>query len=175
MKEPIAYIASPLGFSDAGKLFYNEVFIPLITEVGFEIRDPWTLTDVELINSVQELPYGQEKREACKRMNHIIGKNNDSAIREADIIIAILDGIDVDSGTAAEIGFSSALGKTAFGYRGDFRPSGENEGCLVNLQVEYFIRLNGGEILTDLESLKIVLAEYREKFSKNNFSKIIKR
>lgn len=60
--KPIAYVASPLGFSEAGRLFYNTTLIPLIAKIGFEIRDPWTLTSAELINSVQALSYGQEKK-----------------------------------------------------------------------------------------------------------------
>lgn len=79
----------------------------------------------------------------------------------------MLDGNDVDSGTAAEIGYGSALKKPIIGYRGDFRLSAENEGGIVNLQVEYFIYLNNGEIVTDIEALKIALAKYKKRFSKN--------
>lgn len=163
--KPIAYVASPLGFSEAGVFFYDTVLIPLIVKIGFEIRNPWTLTPRELIDSVQALPYGQERKEAWEKINSVIGDNNRKAIEESDIIVAVLDGPDVDSGTAAEIGYGSGLKKPVFGYRGDFRPGGENEGSIVNLQVEFFIRLNGGEIVTDLESLKIVLTEYKKRFS----------
>ncbi|MCK5123313.1 MAG: nucleoside 2-deoxyribosyltransferase [Candidatus Pacebacteria bacterium] len=164
--KPVAYVASPLGFSEAGKLFYDTVLIPLIAEIGFEIRDPWTLTPREFIDPVQALPYGEEKRKRWTGLNLVIGSNNRKAIEESDIIVAVLDGTDVDSGTAAEIGYGSALGKTIVGYRGDFRPGGENEGSIVNLQVEYFIYLNNGEIVTDLESLKIALAKYENRFSR---------
>ena len=162
--KPVAYIASPLGFSEAGELFHNTVLMPLIAEIGFEIRNPWTLTPRELIDSVQVLPYGQEKREKWREINPVIGDNNRKAIEESDIIIAVLDGPDVDSGTAAEIGYASAFKKPVFGYRGDFRLSADNEGGIVNLQVEYFTHLNGGGIVTDLESLKIALTKYKEDF-----------
>ncbi|MCK5466406.1 nucleoside 2-deoxyribosyltransferase [Candidatus Parcubacteria bacterium] len=163
--KPIAYIASPLGFSEAGRLFLGMILMPSIDKIGFEIRDPWALTPEKLINSVQALPYGQEKRKKWREINPVIGDNNRKAIKESDIIIAVLDGPDVDSGTAAEIGYASAFKKTVFGYRGDFRLSADNEGSIVNLQVEYFIHLNGGEIVTDLESLKTVLTEYKKRFS----------
>jgi len=39
------------------------------------------------------------------------------------------------------IGFAFAKGKPIIGYRGDLRLSGDNDGAIVNLQVEYFIRL----------------------------------
>jgi nucleoside 2-deoxyribosyltransferase len=56
----------------------------------------------------------------------------------------------VDSGTASEIGYACAKGKPILGYRGDFRLSADNEGSMVNLQVEHFIRQSGGDIVTSL-------------------------
>ena len=66
----------------------------------------------------------------------------------------MLDGVDVDSGTAAEIGYAFARGKLIVGYRGDFRLSADNEGSVVNLQVEYFIRESGGTIVGRYEDLE---------------------
>jgi len=62
MRKPIAYLAGPLGFSEVGRLFHNTVLVPLVAEIGFEIRDPWVLTPAELINSALALPYGQKKK-----------------------------------------------------------------------------------------------------------------
>ena len=41
-------------------------------------------------------------------------------------------------------------GKPILGYRGDLRLAADNEGASVNLQVEYFIRQSGGDIVTSL-------------------------
>ena len=68
-------------------------------------------------------------------------------------LVAILDGADVDSGTAAEIGYAFARGKLIVGYRGDSRVSADNEGGVINLQVEYFIRQSGGTIVSRYEDL----------------------
>lgn len=168
MRKPIIYLASPLGFSEAGSFFYKTKFIPLLTEIGFEIRDPWVLTPAQLINSALSLPYGQKRKQTWRKINPVMGRNNALAIEESDFIVAVLDGVDVDSGTSAEIGYGSALGKTIIGYRGDFRLSADNEGCIVNLQVEYFINLHGGEIVTNLKSLKTALIKYKKIFQRNN-------
>ena len=96
------------------------------------------------------MPYGPAKRDAWRSLDIEIGRNNQLAIDKSDIVFAILDGVDVDSGTAAEIGYACAKGKPILGYRGDFRLSADNEGAMVNLQVEYFIRASGGDILTSL-------------------------
>ncbi len=159
IKKKIVYLAGPLGFSEVGRLFYYTVLIPLVIEMGFEIRDPWKLTSEEIINSAKDLPYGQENKETWEKVNPIIGRNNQIAIKKADIIVAVLDGDD--TGTASELGYAAAFKKKVIiGYLGDFRLSSDNPGCIVNLQVEYFIRLNGGEIVTSLEELKIALAKY---------------
>ena len=140
------YLAGPLGFSEAGRHFYNRVLIPEVRHFG-EVLDPWTLTDARRIRRVQGMPYGRAKREAWRRLNLEMGATNRAAIDAAQAVVAVLDGTDVDSGTAAEIGYAFARGKRIVGYRGDFRLSADNEGSTVNLQVEYFIRASGGTIV----------------------------
>jgi len=141
------YLAGPLGFSEAGRHFYNTVLIPYVTRLGYEVLDPWTLTDARRIRAVQRMPYGAAKRDAWRRLNLEMGATNRAAIDDAQGVVAVLDGTDVDSGTAAEIGYAFARGKPIVGYRGDFRLSADNEGSTVNLQVEYFIRASGGVIV----------------------------
>lgn len=169
--KPKLYLAGPLGFSEVGRLFYNSVLIPMIQGLGFVVLDPWTLTSQTLIDSALQLPYGQEKKEKWRKVNHVIGKNNTFAIEKSDIIIAVLDGVDVDSGTASEIGYGAAFGKYIIGYRGDFRLSSDNEGSIVNLQVEYFIYKNNGIIVADSNALnnalKIFLIQYYSPISKS--------
>ena len=151
------YIASPLGFSEAGKDFYNNILIPQVKSLGHEVFDPWKLTDPRKIAAVLEMPYGIEKRDEWRRVNAEIGRNNQAAIDRCDAVFAVLDGTDVDSGTASEIGYAFAKGKPILGYRGDFRLSSDNEGSVVNLQVEYFIHRSGGEIITRFADLSSAL------------------
>jgi nucleoside 2-deoxyribosyltransferase len=80
-----------------------------------------------------------------------VGRRNAELIEESDALFAILDGADVDSGTAAEVGYAAARGKPIVGVREDLRQTGDNPGVTVNLQVEYFIRSTGGSIETSLE------------------------
>ena len=155
------YMASPLGFSEAGRLFYNGTLIPEVIRLGFAVVDPWTLTDQAKIDAVQNMPYGQDRRDAWRRLDVEIGANNRAGIDSADMVLAVLDGTDVDSGTAAEIGYAFAKDKPILGYRGDFRLSGDNDGSMVNLQVEYFIRQSGGDIVTKLADLAPALARMK--------------
>jgi len=159
MKKMTLYVASPLGFSEAGRFFLYEKLLPLVRARGFDVLDPWVLTDSSIVDEINRMDPGSEKVEAWRRANHLIGRNNEEAIRRSNGLLAILDGSDVDSGTAAEIGFACALGKKVLGYRGDFRLAGDNEGSLVNIQVEYFIETSGGKIVTSLDDTATALGE----------------
>jgi nucleoside 2-deoxyribosyltransferase len=133
------------------------VLVPLVKGLGYEVLDPWSLTDPATIEAVRRLPYGAERREAWRRLNREIAARNRAAIDEAQVVLAVLDGVDVDSGTAAEIGYAFARGKLIVGYRGDFRLSADNEGSTVNLQVEFFIGESGGTIVSRYEDLEASL------------------
>ena len=155
------YMAGPLGFSEAGRHFYTSVLVPFVSGLGYEVVDPWTLTDSRRIEAVRTMPYGAARRDAWRVLNTEAGATNRAAIDGARGLVAILDGVDVDSGTAAEIGYAFARGKLIVGYRGDFRLSADNEGSIVNLQVEYFIRQSGGTIVDRYEDLEPSLRPLR--------------
>ena len=47
------------------------------------------------------------------------------AVKNSDVVIAVLEGSDVDSGTAVEIGAAYAWGIPIIGVRTDFRPGAD--------------------------------------------------
>jgi nucleoside 2-deoxyribosyltransferase len=62
-----------------------------------------------------------------------------SHLQDADLVIALLDGSQVDDGTAWEIGYFYARKspeQKIIGIRTDFRRAGESEGALVNPMIE---------------------------------------
>jgi nucleoside 2-deoxyribosyltransferase len=150
------YMAGPLGFSEGGRLFHARI-IALLTELGHSVLDPWAF-DPARIAAVAAMPYGETRREAWSKLNFEIGKKNIELVDQSDAVLAVLDGVDVDSGTAAEIGYAYARQKFILGYRGDFRLAGDNEGSIVNLQVEYFILASGGKIVASLPDLQSLMA-----------------
>jgi nucleoside 2-deoxyribosyltransferase len=158
MAQPVTlYVASALGVSEGGRYFYYGQLLPLVERLGFGVLDPWGLTDAAKIAQVRSMAFGAARREAWRQLNREIGEANRQAIERADGLLAVLDGPSVGGGIGAEIGFAYAQGKRIVGYRGDFRRSGDNEGTIVGLQVEYFIQASGGAIVTALEQLSDVL------------------
>ena len=145
------YIASPMGFSESGRFFLYRKIVPVFTRNGLDIIDPWNLTPAGLIADVKLITDYNKRLKAWADLNNLIAENNMKGIMDSDGVFAVLDGTDVDSGTASEIGFASAIGKPVTAYRGDFRLAGDNEGSVVNLQVAWFIYRTGGKITTSLE------------------------
>ncbi len=146
------YVASTLGLSEAGRDFYYGRLLPLIESSGFAVVDPWKLTGAERIERVRTMAFGAARRDAWRVLNAEIAEANCRAIEDADGLLAVIDG-NVGGGVGAEIGFAYARGKRIVGYRGDFRKTGDNEGAIVGLQVEYFIRASAGTIVTELQRL----------------------
>lgn len=75
------------------------------------------------------------------------------ALNKAEVVVANLNGVDVDSGTAFEIGYAFAKGKKLFGLHTDFRtfsPTSE-----VNLMM-----LKSCVMCYSLQELDTALREY---------------
>lgn len=149
---PKIYLANPLGFSEAGRNFIRDAIFPELGKHG-QVVNPFDLIDPAQIKAIEAMPAGAERVQAWRALNVEIGKLNQDHIDSSDIVFAILDGVDVDSGTASEIGYAYARKKLIVGYRGDFRLSADNEGGVVDLQVEHFIRASGGTIIRELSEL----------------------
>jgi nucleoside 2-deoxyribosyltransferase len=149
---PRCYVASPLGFSEAGRAYYAERYMPALA-VHVEPVDPWTLSAPEefaaALRDGREHAFGIE-----------VGERNAAAIRGARLLIAHLDGQEVDAGTAAEVGYAAALGLPCLAVRSDLRATGE-PGMRVNLQLEAFVVLSGGFVAGSLDELVARLAALR--------------
>ena len=148
MARPRCYVASPLGFTEAGRHYYEAVYLPALAGVVDPV-DPWALTTAMEVEKARAA--GRERELALE-----IGRRNAEAIRGCELLAAHLDGQELDSGTAAEVGFAAGLGIRCFGLRTDLRQSGE-PGVAVNLQVEAFIEQSGGRIAGSLGELTALL------------------
>lgn len=147
---PLCYIASPLGFSEAGRYYYSREYLPALSRV-VEPVDPWALTSDAEVTAAREA--GREHEFALE-----IGHRNTEAIRRCSLLAALLDGQEPDAGTVSEVGFAAGLGLRCYGLRSDFRESGE-AGARINLQVETFIIESGGFIVSTLPDLVAALGE----------------
>jgi nucleoside 2-deoxyribosyltransferase len=146
------YLASPLGFAASTRGFMVKTIARLAEVVS--VVNPWDDTsfaaEIERANSLTDI---HDRRESFHRINLGIGAKNERMIRSVDMLVAVLDGVDVDSGTAGEMGFAYGLGMPVYGLRTDFRVSGDNEAAGINLQLRYFIEQSGGAYFTTVDDL----------------------
>jgi len=129
----------------------------IVTRANLEPVNPWELTSPEEIAKVESIPDSKAKMEALTALNRTMGRRNQDAIDSCDYVLACLDGPDVDSGTSSEIGYAHAKGKVIFGDRCDFRLTGDNEGTIVHLPVQYWTEQSGATIARWTGQLKQLL------------------
>jgi nucleoside 2-deoxyribosyltransferase len=123
---------------------------------GWDVLDPW-VDETGAVAAALALPPGPNRIDALREMSRTIGARNRRLLEEATAVLAVLDGPDVDSGTAAEIGWAAAHRRPVIGLRTDFRLA-DHEAAVVNLQVEDFIVVSGGSLVTTLDAAIAALA-----------------
>jgi nucleoside 2-deoxyribosyltransferase len=146
------YLASPLGFSPELKSYRDKIKRRL-TELGCTILDPWDPKFHKVIEEARAIQDWSARIAAFKEIAGRIGKANEDMIRSCDIVLGVLDGPELDSGTVSEIGFGAGLGKKCYGLRTDFRNSGDFDGVPINLQVLYWIEVSGGKLFRRIDEI----------------------
>lgn len=152
---PKVYLSSGLGFTEGTQWWYDSVVIPRLEKAGFELLDPWRengrATEENLSEADQDGLSEEERWEVCIK----IAQRNIRQLTNADAVLAFLDGSDVDSGVACEVGWAAAVGIPVVGLRTDRRHYSDSSGSKFNLQVQYAVLLGNGEaegaIATSLE------------------------
>ena len=152
------YLASPLGFSEVTKLFLDKLIKQLEND-GHVVFNPFAQTKFsKKLKFLLEIPKNELTEEyiiEIKQLNFKIGEMNKKMLDHCDVVLAVLDGSDVDSGTASEIGYVASRNIPIYGYRNDFRKAGDNEYLLVNLQIQFWIENSGGKIFSSFEDIKL--------------------
>ncbi len=150
------YLASPLGFSPEF-IDYRERIKQRLALAGLIVYDPWdderTEEFEQKIRQATAIGDSIGRRGFFLRVAREIGEHNEQLIASADMLLAVLDGMEPDSGTVAELGFASALGKRCFGLRTDTRTCGDFEGIPINLQLLRFIERSGGRLFGSVDEL----------------------
>jgi len=127
MKNKI-YLAGPL-FTDAEQKF-NQKLCDDLTDNGYEVFLP--------------------QRECAGKEGIDIFTTCKYGIDQADLIVAIVDGADADSGTCWECGYGYATNKDIIGVRTDFRKSGDTGGFNAMIFFSAFDTVEGNGFLTPL-------------------------
>jgi nucleoside 2-deoxyribosyltransferase/SAM-dependent methyltransferase len=120
----LIYLATSL-FTAAERAF-SATLTAEIEALGYEVYYPWRDAGEESLHAA----WGDD----WPRVNAEIASRNLRAVEACAAVLAVVEGADVDSGVAMEIGYARALGKPLKLLRTDFRTQGTRIGP-VNLML----------------------------------------
>jgi nucleoside 2-deoxyribosyltransferase len=132
---PRAYVAGPL--FDEGERWWIEKVDQLVADAGF----------------VTFLPHRDNPPKDEFNVRAIF-ENDKRGIDEADVVVANLNGVLTDDGTAWELGYAYAKGKYIIGLHTDWRMRFPHE--VVNLMMECSV----DRLVRNLDDLRAALAEW---------------
>jgi nucleoside 2-deoxyribosyltransferase len=136
MSTPRAYVAGPL--FDEGERWWIEKVEALVADAGF----------------VTFLPHRDNPPKDEHNVRAIF-ENDKRGIDECDVVVASLNGVTTDDGTAWELGYAYATGKQIIGLHTDWRMRFAHE--VVNLMLECSVH----RMVRSLDELTVALADWK--------------
>lgn len=138
MSDPLVYVAGPL--FDEGERWFIERVDEVVSGAGFRTFLPHRDNVSKTADSVVQ-----------------IFETNVAQIEAADLVVASLNGVITDDGTAWELGYARARGTYSIGVHTDWRMRFEGE--VVNLMIEQSL----DELVRSLNDLTASLARWRQR------------
>jgi nucleoside 2-deoxyribosyltransferase len=135
MSKPLVYVAGPL--FDEGERWFIEQIDALVVDAGFRTF----------------LPHRDNVAKTAETVGQIF-ETNRAQIDAADLVVANLNGVTTDDGTAWELGYAHARDTYAIGLHTDWRARFDDE--VVNLMLERGLN----ELVQSTAALKLSLAAW---------------
>ena len=135
------YLASPYGFSAQWKRLLLPEFVRALEALNLEVWEPFARN-----GQVNLAEPGWAYRVAQRDLQDV---------RDADALLAIVNGTPPDEGVMVELGAAIALGKPTFLFRDDFRRCTDSEQYPLNLMLFAGLPEQGWKdyVYTDLAEL----------------------
>ena len=132
---PLAYVAGPL--FDEGERWWIETIERTVAETGFDTF----------------LPHRDNPDKTADNTEQIF-RNDRGALDRCDVVVANLNGLTTDDGTAWELGYSFARGTHQIGIYTDWRSRFPDE--VVNLMMQHSIDV----LVRSLDELRHALDDW---------------
>ena len=136
--KPYVYVAGPL--FDEGERWFIEKVDALVQECGFDTFLPHRDNPPKTADNVR-----------------LIFENDKSGIDRCDVVVANLNGIMTDDGTAWEMGYAFAHGKHIIGLYTDWRARFPAPDEVVNLMMQCSMN----RLVRSLDELRAALLEWK--------------
>lgn len=134
--------------------FFSESQIEIVKELNKALQKNETISNI-FVPMEHQMNDG-DLVEFTSPWAKAVAMNDYKNVREADIVVAIVDfdGQDMDSGTAAEIGYAYAIGRPVFLYHA------KNHNMMVNLMATEVAKAYFTDI-KEIEEYNFIEAEYK--------------
>ncbi len=136
--KPYVYVAGPL--FDEGERWFIEKVDALVRECGYDTFLPHRDNPPKTVDNV-----------------HLIFENDKGGIDRCDVVVANLNGITTDDGTAWEMGYAFAHGKHIIGLYTDWRARFPEPNEVVNLMMQCSMN----QLVRSLDELRSALVDWR--------------
>jgi nucleoside 2-deoxyribosyltransferase len=150
IEKPNCYVASPYGFAESTREWYNTRLLPILDKY-VTILDPWTVD----VSNILDAPADKK----ADRWTDLGEYHYDTIALHAKLMVACLDQEPPDNGTVCEVAWAAAHKIPVIGYRGDLRTTGE-ENMPYNLMIAAAIRRSGGVAVKDMHELEKAFRHY---------------
>ena len=121
MSNKTLYLASPYGFSKHWSSKLLPEFITQLEFMGVSVWEPFARN-----SSIDISTPGWANK---------VARSNFNDLKQADGLLAIVNGTPPDEGVMVEIGIAIALGKPTFLFRDDFRKCTDSDEYPLNLMI----------------------------------------
>ena len=136
--KPYVYVAGPL--FDEGERWFIEKVDALVQECGFDTFLPHRDNPPKTAHNVR-----------------LIFENDKAGIDRCDVVVANLNGVMTDDGTAWEMGYAFAFGKHIIGLYTDWRARFPAPDEVVNLMMQCSM----DRLVRSLDELRAALLEWK--------------
>ena len=157
----IAYVAGSLSYTEAGRLYRRGLLAAALRQAGYKLTAVWNAQAVELAESIR-LGAEDDRRYLWRLIQNTQWHEGKEAMRRADLVVAVLDGVPRDDDLAVEVAYARNNGKRLIGLSTDVRRSLANPEWREN-RAETLLRGAGGKVATSLAQLVAMIepqAEY---------------
>jgi len=102
----------------------------------------WNVSMTEKLESLGYFVWLPQEKEPREKTAYSIFAIDKEGIDWADVVIAVMDGPDPDSGTCWECGYAFGTNKPVINLRTDFRNNGDIDDAKINLMLHASARVN---------------------------------
>ena len=146
-----AYVAGPLPFTHAGRIYQARVLAPALRLAGFRLTATWGAKAIEIAGRIC-FDAEEDRRYIWRGLLNGEWSRGKEAMDRADLVVGVLDGAPPDGRLRAEMEYAHTCGKRLICLSTDLRRSLANPEWRED-RAEAIVKETGGAVVTSVAEL----------------------